>query len=131
MSWICRNCETENPDTLDVCEVCNSAKEILTPKRPISFTARYYISGRYSSYMGGDLVMMDLPKGTLVRKMLTDEWIPIESIEIPKPHISNTSYYYAWGLKGVYKIAQLKSMHLPKNHLIREVLTERWFPIGE
>ena len=75
--------------------------------------------------------MMDLPKGTLVRKMLTDEWIPIESIEIPKPHISNTSYYYAWGLKGVYKIAQLKSMHLPKNHLIREVLTERWFPIGE
>ena len=22
MSWICRNCETENSDTLDVCEVC-------------------------------------------------------------------------------------------------------------
>ena len=24
MSWICRNCETENPDTLDVCEVCET-----------------------------------------------------------------------------------------------------------
>lgn len=24
MSWICRNCETENPDTMEVCEVCNS-----------------------------------------------------------------------------------------------------------
>lgn len=24
MSWICKNCETENPDTLDVCEVCET-----------------------------------------------------------------------------------------------------------
>lgn len=24
MSWICKRCETENPDTVDVCEVCNS-----------------------------------------------------------------------------------------------------------
>lgn len=131
MSWICPKCETENPDTMAVCEVCNSVKEINILKQRICFMTRYYISGRQGSYLGGDLVMMDLPKGTYIRKMLTDEWIPIESIEIPKPHISNTSYYYAWGLKGVYKIAQLRSMHLSKNHLIREMLTERWFPIGE
>ncbi|MBR0036269.1 MAG: hypothetical protein IJP70_01365 [Bacteroidales bacterium] len=24
MSWICKNCETENPDILDVCEVCET-----------------------------------------------------------------------------------------------------------
>lgn len=24
MSWICKNCETENPDTMDVCEVCET-----------------------------------------------------------------------------------------------------------
>lgn len=24
MSWICRNCETENPDSMDVCEVCET-----------------------------------------------------------------------------------------------------------
>lgn len=24
MSWICRNCETENPDILDICEVCET-----------------------------------------------------------------------------------------------------------
>lgn len=24
MSWICKNCEAENPDTLDICEVCDS-----------------------------------------------------------------------------------------------------------
>lgn len=131
MSWICLKCETENPDTMDVCEVCNSFKEIIILKQPICFATRYYISGRQGSYLGGDLVMMDIPKGTYIRKMLTDEWIPIESIEIPKPHISSTSYYYVWGLKGVYKIAQLRSMHLSKNHLIREMLTERWFPIGE
>ena len=131
MSWICPKCETENPDTLDTCEVCNSVKEICITKLPISFTTRYYIAGRQGSYLGGDLVMMDLPKGTRIRKMLTDKWIPIEAIEISKPHISNTSYYYAWGLKGVYKITQLRSMHLPKNHLIREMLTDRWFPIGE
>jgi hypothetical protein len=131
MSWICRKCETENSDALDVCEVCNSVKEIYIRKQPISFTTRYYIAERQGSYLGGDLVMLDLPRGTLVRKMLTDEWIPIEAIEIAKPHLSDTSYYYAWGLKGVYKIAQLRSMHLSKNHLIREMLTERWFPIGE
>lgn len=131
MNWICPKCETENPDTMDICEVCNSVKEINILKQPICFTTRYYISGRQGSYLGGDLVMMDLPKGTYIRKMLTDEWIPIESIEIPKPHILNTSYYYAWGLKGVHKIAQLRNMHLSKNYLIREMLTERWFPIGE
>ena len=131
MSWICKGCETENPDSMDVCEVCNSVKEIRISQHPISFTARYYIYGRHGSYLGGDLVMMDLPKGTHIRKMLTDEWIPIEAIEIPKPRISNTSYYYAWGLKGVYNITQLRSMLLSPKHLIREMLTERWFPIGE
>lgn len=24
MSWICKNCETENPDALDICEVCET-----------------------------------------------------------------------------------------------------------
>ena len=24
MSWICKRCETENPDTTDICEVCDS-----------------------------------------------------------------------------------------------------------
>ena len=131
MSWICAKCETENLDELNVCEVCESPKEVHIPRLSISFIARYYIYGRKSSYRGSELLSMDLPKGTHIRKMLTDEWIPIESIEVPQPHISNTSYYYAWGLKGVYKIAQLRSMHLPKNHLIREMLTELWFPIGE
>ena len=26
MSWICKRCETENPDTVDVCEVCDSSR---------------------------------------------------------------------------------------------------------
>ena len=27
MSWICPKCETENPDRLKVCEVCDSPRE--------------------------------------------------------------------------------------------------------
>jgi TPR repeat protein len=28
MSWICKKCETENPESLERCEVCNSLREI-------------------------------------------------------------------------------------------------------
>ena len=28
MSWICSKCETENPDRLNVCEVCDSPREL-------------------------------------------------------------------------------------------------------
>lgn len=132
MSWICPICETENPDTMDFCEVCDSLRNVShSSKQPISFVARYYISGKRESYTGGELAYMELPKGTLVRKMLTDEWIPIDRFEISKPHISELSYYYAWGMKGVFKLSQLRKMHLPKSHLIREMLTEPWFPIGD
>ncbi len=105
----------------------SSRKSIIT----FDYTARYYIKDNKKSVSGLELVMMGLPNGTLVRKMLTDEWFPIESIIIPKPHISDTAYYYAWGMKGVYKIAQLRSMHLSKSHLIKKMLTDRWFPIGD
>ena len=115
----------------DVDETWTPHKDIHSSKHLISFAAKYYISGRSGSYTGSELVYMRLPKGTLVRKMLTDEWIPIENIEIPKPHISETSYYYVWGMEGVYKMSELRRMHLSKTHLIREMLTEHWFPIGE
>lgn len=29
MSWICKRCETENPDTVDVCEVCDAQAPVL------------------------------------------------------------------------------------------------------
>lgn len=29
MSWVCRNCETENSEQMDVCEVCNNARNII------------------------------------------------------------------------------------------------------
>lgn len=137
MSWICPKCETENPDDFTVCEVCESLKEIHIPvkpyisKQPLSFLARYYISGRPGSYTGSDLISLYLPRGTRIRKMLTDEWVPIERYEIPEPHVSESSYYYARGMKGVFKLSQLRSMHLPKSHLIREMFTELWFPIGD
>ena len=28
MSWICHKCETENPDTMDFCEVCDSLRNV-------------------------------------------------------------------------------------------------------
>lgn len=89
-------------------KVRTTPKYVYSSKQPISFTAKYYISGKHKSYKGSELAYMELPKGTLVRKMLTEEWIPIESIEIPKHYISETSYYYVWGMKGVYNKDQLK-----------------------
>ena len=109
----------------------SSPREVLSIKQPFSFTAKYYIAGRSKSYSGSELACKGLPKGTMVRKMLSDEWVPIERFEIPKPHISESSYYYARGMKGVFRLSQLRSMLLPKTHLIREMFTELWFPIGD
>lgn len=42
MSWICPKCETENPDRLSVCEVCDSPRErSLTDKIKESLRAKY------------------------------------------------------------------------------------------
>ena len=30
MSWICKGCDTENPDTVDVCEVCDAQAPVLS-----------------------------------------------------------------------------------------------------
>lgn len=128
MSWICRNCETENPDTMDVCEVCDTfAEKSNVPNLPIDLNARYYIWGRNRSISGKDLMVTRLSQGTLVRKMLTDEWIPIQELSIPKHKTSPNSYYYVWGIKGAYKIDQIKAMKRPEPLLIREMLTDVWF----
>lgn len=133
MSWICRNCETENPDALDVCEVCDAsriyAEKLNAPNLPINLSARYYIWGRNRSLSGKDLMVTRIPRGSLVRKMLTEEWIPIEQFIIPKPKISPTSYYYVWGMKGVYTISQIRAMRMIERPLIREMLTDVWFPL--
>ena len=40
MSWICKNCETENPDILDICEVCETHAPII-----VEFTYDKILSG--------------------------------------------------------------------------------------
>ena len=37
MSWICENCEAENPDTMFFCEVCDSFREDIISKKLQSF----------------------------------------------------------------------------------------------
>ncbi len=135
MSWICPRCETENPDVINICEVCNSVRSRTLPQvsaklEQLELNARYYIKGRPNSIWGYEMVSSYLPKGTLIRKMLTDKWIPIEYIEIPIPQISYSSYYYIKGKKGTYKYREIQRMGLPGNTLIRKMLTDLWFPLG-
>ena len=96
----------------------------------LELNARYYIKGRPNSIWGYEMVSSYLPKGTRIRKMLTDNWIPIENIEIPIPQISYSSYYYIKGKKGTYKYREIQRMGLPGNTLIRKMLTDLWFPLG-
>lgn len=135
MSWICPRCETENPDVINICEVCNSVRSRTLPQvsaklEQLELNARYYIKGRPNSIWGYEMVSSYLPKGTRIRKMLTDNWIPIENIEIPIPQISYSSYYYIKGKKGTYKYREIQRMGLPGNTLIRKMLTDFWFPLG-
>lgn len=132
MSWICSECETENPERLDCCEVCDSPRRVYIPKKQrLSFTSRYYVFGKTGSFLGGDLLLMGLSGWAQVREMLTDKWIPFESLDIPQHEISESSYYYVWGKNKAYKISDIRRMGLSKLHPIRKMLTDLWFTIGE
>ncbi len=132
MSWICLKCETENPDKLDCCEVCNSQRRVNIPKKlHFSFTSRYYVLGKSGSFLGGDLLLMGLPGWTQVREMLTDKWILLESLVIPQYEISESSYYYVWGKNKSYKLSEIRRMGLSKLHPIRKMLTDFWFTLRD
>lgn len=49
MSWICPKCETENPDRLKVCEVCDSPRESIPEKKFDEKLRKKYSNEAYNS----------------------------------------------------------------------------------
>lgn len=84
MSWICRNCETENPDILDVCEVC----ETHAPK---------IVDFRYDKVLSGKPIMINwktenCDKVSIFYKGETVDVSGEGSYSIDNPEDSNVSF---------------------------------------
>ena len=75
MSWICPKCETENPDRLNVCEVCDSPRE----KSPVEMMKERlkekYIDIVYRSFIRYHYELLDsADKGDVNAQYKVGEW---------------------------------------------------------
>ena len=71
MSWICLKCETENPDRLKVCEVCDSPRENL----PIDKLKKKYYEAAYKSFIRYHYSLLEsADKGCSIDQFKVAEW---------------------------------------------------------
>ena len=70
MSWICKKCETENPDRLKVCEVCDSPRESsLEDKLKVKYNSAYSFLIRYQP-----ILLESADKGDSKAQFQVAEW---------------------------------------------------------
>lgn len=72
MSWICPKCETENPDRLNVCEVCDSPRELTS----LDKTRKKYINNvAYKTFLRYHLQLLDAAElGDAIAQYEIGEW---------------------------------------------------------
>ena len=72
MSWICSKCETENPDRLNVCEVCDSPRELTS----LDKTRKKYINNvAYKTFLRYHLQLLDAAElGDAIAQYEIGEW---------------------------------------------------------
>lgn len=84
MSWICSKCETENPDRLGICEVCDTPREVLL----IEFLEEKYGAPHYKTFLRTHARLMELAdKGNANAQFKVGEWFKKNS------NASNTIAY--------------------------------------
>ena len=76
MSWICPKCETENPDRLSVCEVCDSPRErSLTDKIKESLRAKYSAALYTPLIQNHHTLLASAEKGEADSQYKIGEWL--------------------------------------------------------
>lgn len=75
MSWICPKCETENPDRLKVCEVCDTPRE-KSPEDKLKMRLKEkYSDDAYKSFIRYHYDLLDTAdKGDVKAQFLVGEW---------------------------------------------------------
>lgn len=75
MSWICPKCETENPDRLKVCEVCESPREICAVDKLKKALKEKYSDSAYKSFIRFHYSLLDsADKGDVNAQYQVGEW---------------------------------------------------------
>ncbi len=75
MSWICSRCETENPDKLKVCEVCDSPRESSPMNLIKEELKEKYTDAAYNSFIRYHYVILDAAdKGDVNAQYKVAEW---------------------------------------------------------
>ena len=71
MSWICPKCETENPNSLSVCEVCDSPREL----SPLDKLKETYSDSAYKTFLRAHASLLDsADKGNADDQFKVGEW---------------------------------------------------------
>lgn len=127
MSWICKKCETENPDRLKICEVCNSPREpSIKDKLREKYNATYYFIIRYQPSL-----LEAADKGDSKAQFQIAEWFLSHGNEDPSD--VNNVHAFFWYLKSAnneYIEAQYKlALCYEKGHGVIRNLDEakRWY----
>lgn len=75
MSWICPKCETENPDRLKVCEVCDSPREISSVDKLKDRLKEKYSDPAYKSFIRYHYSLLEsADKGNPIDQYHVGEW---------------------------------------------------------
>lgn len=75
MSWICPKCETENPDELKICEVCDTQREVYSKNVIKEWLKRKYNSTTYKSFIRYHYSLLDTAdKGDLNAQYQVANW---------------------------------------------------------
>ena len=75
MSWICPKCETENPDRLKVCEVCDSPRTFSPVEELKEKLKKKYSDAAYKSFIRDHYVLLDsADKGDIADQYQVGEW---------------------------------------------------------
>lgn len=127
MSWICKKCETENPDRLKVCEVCNSPREpSIKDKLKEKYNAAYNFLIRYQPSL-----LEAADKGDSKAQFQIAEWFLSHGSEDPS-EVNNVIAIF-WYLKAAnndYIEAQYKlALCCEEGHGIIRNLNEakKWY----
>lgn len=135
MSWICKRCETENPDTIDICEVCDSPRE----KSPFDGIRKKYNNIEYKQILKTKIeLLLSADKGDKDSQYGVGEWFwnyP-KLLNYNKEDADNyyriaVSWYYKAALQGhVYAQFKLARFYEEEYGIDNKVEALKWYQLA-
>lgn len=110
MSWICKQCETENPDRLNVCEVCGTPREYSPVDKLKKKLKEKYGNSAYSSFIRYHSDLLELAdNGDVNAQYQVGEWFFDHGKGKPSDAFNYIAvYWYLKASNGGHIVAQFK-----------------------